>query len=110
NVLRLASGVGREREVRLLIEYGADVNEQGGFYGTALQVASINGHKEIMKLLLENEADVNAVDGYHGTALHAASQGRRQNVVQLLLDNGTYLFSRFFYSRTYSWRQNKTRW
>ncbi|KDR77836.1 hypothetical protein GALMADRAFT_65679, partial [Galerina marginata CBS 339.88] len=45
--------------VKVLLENGAEVNAQGGFYGNALQVASYGGHKGIVKMLLENGAEVN---------------------------------------------------
>ncbi|KAF6796411.1 hypothetical protein CSOJ01_13193 [Colletotrichum sojae] len=43
---------------RLLIEKGADVNAQGGYYGNALQAASDEGHQEIVQLLLTHRANV----------------------------------------------------
>jgi ankyrin repeat protein len=55
--------------VKLLLENNADVNAQGGEYGTALQAASARGYEQTMKLLLENNADVNAQGGYYGNAL-----------------------------------------
>jgi ankyrin repeat protein len=45
---------------RELINKGADVNAQGGVYGSALQAASAKGYFEIIELLLEKGADVNA--------------------------------------------------
>ncbi|KAH7012720.1 uncharacterized protein B0I36DRAFT_436694 [Microdochium trichocladiopsis] len=65
-----------------LLGEGADVNTQGGEYGSALQAASHEGHREDVQLLLDNGADVNAQGGYYGKAL-----GHRE-IVQLLLDNG----------------------
>jgi hypothetical protein len=39
---------------RILIEKGADVNAQGGYYGNALQAASHGGHEQVARLLIEN--------------------------------------------------------
>ena len=50
---------GHERMVSLLLAKGADVNEQGGEYGNALQAASWNGHREVVEMLLD-KVDVNA--------------------------------------------------
>ena len=72
NSLLAASEEGNETMVRLLLEGGADVNAQGGEYGTALQAASYKGHREISLLLLEMGADVNAQGGRYGNALQAA--------------------------------------
>jgi ankyrin repeat protein len=46
--------------VKLLLDKGADVNAQGGYYGNALQAASSDGHEAVVKLLLNKGADVNA--------------------------------------------------
>lgn len=51
---------GQKEIVRLLIEKGADVNAQGGFYGNALQAASVRGDELMIRLLIEKGADVNA--------------------------------------------------
>ncbi|KAK4175394.1 hypothetical protein QBC36DRAFT_331536 [Triangularia setosa] len=73
---------------RALIDGGADVNVQGGHYGTALQAAANGGHRDITQLLLDRGADINAKGGIYGTALLAASQGGYRDIVQLLLDRG----------------------
>ncbi|KAL6410100.1 hypothetical protein AUP68_06511 [Ilyonectria robusta] len=73
---------------RSLVDKGADVNAQGGFYGNALQAASHRGHHEIVQLLLDKGADVNAQGGFYGNALYAASQGDHHEIAQLLLDKG----------------------
>ena len=55
--------------MELLLKKEADVNAQGGHYGTELQAASAGGHMAIVELLVEKQADVNALEGHHGTAL-----------------------------------------
>ena len=74
--------------VALLLEKGADVNAQGGYYGNALQAASLEGREAVVALLLEKGADVNAQGGYYGNALQAALQNRHAAVVALLLEKG----------------------
>jgi ankyrin repeat protein len=49
--------------VTLLLEKGADVNAQGGYFGNALQAASSGGHDSVVTLLLDKGADVNAQGG-----------------------------------------------
>ncbi|TLS21185.1 uncharacterized protein PpBr36_10655 [Pyricularia pennisetigena] len=46
--------------VEKILNDGADVNAQGGFYGNALQIASLGGHKEIVQILVDNGANINA--------------------------------------------------
>ena len=42
--------------MRLLVEKGADVKIQGGFYGDALYAASSGGHEQVVRLLVEKGA------------------------------------------------------
>jgi hypothetical protein len=86
--LYYASWLGFYNVVRLLIEAGADVNAQGGDYGSALQGASLIGNKAIVQLLLEKGADVNAQGGYYRNALQSASLSGNEAIVQLLLEKG----------------------
>ncbi|KAJ5642275.1 hypothetical protein N7490_006275 [Penicillium lividum] len=83
-----ASVNGYEKVVQLLLENGAEVNAQGGFYGNALQAASYEGHDKIVQLLLEKGAEVNAQGGACGNALQAASLRGYDTTVQLLLEKG----------------------
>ncbi|SPJ78511.1 related to ankyrin repeat [Fusarium torulosum] len=73
---------------RDLTTEGADINEQGGLFGNALQAASFNGHREVVQLLLDKGANVNAQGGWFGNALQASSFNGHREVVQLLLDKG----------------------
>ena len=53
----------------MLFDKGADVNVQGGYYGTAFQAASKRGYKEIVDILFDKGADVNIQGGNYGTTL-----------------------------------------
>ena len=55
--------------MRLLLDWGANVNAESREYGNALQAALAEGHKQIMKLLLDYGAEVNAQGGQYGSAL-----------------------------------------
>jgi len=73
----------------LILENGADVNAQGGYYCTALRAAvTADENTEIVELLLENGADVNAQGGHHGTALQAATTNYNTDIIELLLKHG----------------------
>ena len=84
--LYYASLLGFLESVEALVDNGADVNAQGGFYGNALIAASASGHIEIVKLLVEKGATINSFrTAYGGTALEAASFEGHIEIVQLLL-------------------------
>ncbi|KAJ7136784.1 ankyrin repeat-containing domain protein [Mycena epipterygia] len=82
-----ASIYGHHDLVRLLLEFGADINVLG-HYGTPLQAASEAGYASLVELLTERGADVNAPGGYFGTALQAASHEGHYSVVELLIQKG----------------------
>ena len=69
SALQVASLLGHEQIVRILLENQADVNIQGGSHGSALHAASRRGHEHIVGILLENKADVNIRGGLYGSAL-----------------------------------------
>jgi hypothetical protein len=79
-----------EATVRLLLDRGADVNAQGGYYGNALQAAAQrSGNEATVRLLLDRGADVNAQGGCYGNALQAAAErSGNEATVRLLLDRG----------------------
>ncbi|OAG10753.1 HET-domain-containing protein, partial [Paraphaeosphaeria sporulosa] len=59
---------------KMLLDQDAEINDQGGEFGNALQAASQAGHEAIVRTLLESKiTDVNAQGGYYGNALQAAS-------------------------------------
>lgn len=49
NALHAASARGQDEAAALLLEKGANVDAQGGSYGSALQAASYYGHKGVVK-------------------------------------------------------------
>ncbi|KAJ7822839.1 hypothetical protein B0H13DRAFT_2376426 [Mycena leptocephala] len=86
NALQAASSKRHINIVQLLIEYGADVNAQGGEYGSTLQAASFRGHIDIIQLLIEHGADVHAQGGKYGSALKAALYRGPDRKRQLYMD------------------------
>jgi hypothetical protein len=86
--LYYASLAGLEHTVKSLLEKGADVNAQGGYYNTALLAASAEGHDQIVEWLLQEGADVNAQEEGYSTALQAASAGGHDQIVERLLREG----------------------
>ncbi|KAF7978596.1 hypothetical protein HWV62_45320 [Athelia sp. TMB] len=83
-----ASEEGHIEIARLLLENEADVDVEGGRYGTALQAACAEGHLELAVLLLDKGANVNVERGRYGTALRAACAKGHLELAALLLDKG----------------------
>ena len=82
------------RVIQLLLDNGANINNQGGQYGNALQAAVYRGKIGVIRLLLNKGANVNAQGGMFGTALQAAAYNGNIKVIQLLLDNGADINAR----------------
>ncbi|MFH1724640.1 MAG: ankyrin repeat domain-containing protein [Elusimicrobiota bacterium] len=88
--------------VRTLVESGADVNEEGGWFSsslndvigqTALEHAARHGELEIAKLLIRHGADVNHGSG-EWTPLFLAVESGQPEMVRLLLENGANIYRR----------------
>lgn len=85
----------------MLLDRGALLNTQSGYFGTALHSA-VGGEPvdrldskelEIVRLLIGRGADVNAPHWQHGTPLVAACGSSRLEHVKLLLEKGSQLHS-----------------
>ena len=72
--------------VQMLIDKGADVDVEGGHFGTALVAASFMDYDHIVKLLLHHGASAKVE-----SALWIASYRGHEKVVQLLLGHGVGL-------------------
>ncbi|MGE7954463.1 ankyrin repeat domain-containing protein [Lysinibacillus xylanilyticus] len=73
---------------KLLIEVGADINQQDNIQDSAYLYAGAQGKTEILKYMIEHaEPNQNIVNRYGGNALiPAAEKGHLNNVKLLLLD------------------------
>ncbi|KAJ7789811.1 hypothetical protein B0H14DRAFT_2535914 [Mycena olivaceomarginata] len=89
--LTVAAYYGYQKMCQLLLNKGADVNAQGGFYGNAFQAAANGSHDKIVQVLLDKGADVNVQGGHFGNALQAAAYRGHDKIVQVLLDKGAYV-------------------
>ena len=80
--------------MELLIEFGADINAQGGAFGNALSASAGGGHEEVVQTLLQNGADPNARENLEtrGALYQAAARGHPE-VVRLLLHAGAKINS-----------------
>lgn len=77
----------------LLLDYGASINFQAGYFGTALIAAIGAPEKEqgVAELLISRGADVNAPHWRHGTPFGIACRRGDSEKVNLLLKNGANL-------------------
>lgn len=88
SVLYVASRFGHDWVVQRLLERGADISIECGYFGDALQVATHYGFEGTMRLLLENGAEANTQRGFWGSALQAAANIGHEGMIRLLLDHG----------------------
>jgi ankyrin repeat protein len=96
--LHVASYMGHVDAVRVLLEYGADVNVTNSSGISPLLEACTCNHPEVVRLLLEHGADVEAearlAVGFHRRPLHIASGDGRMEIVQLLLQHNAEVNAR----------------
>ncbi|NXC22759.1 PP16A phosphatase, partial [Corythaeola cristata] len=79
------------REIRRLVETGADLDAPRGHGATLLHVAAANGYVEAAELLLEHRAGVDARDEDGWQPLHAAACWAQVPLVELLVAHGADL-------------------
>ena len=90
---------GKTRNIRRLIELGADVNvlnETDECYGGDLSsvfLAAEHGHTEAVDLMLKQGADPNKPSRYGVSPLHIAARNGHSEAIHLLLKNGGNLNS-----------------
>lgn len=92
--LSLAASGGYVAILRLLLDYGADINSRtGSKLGISpLMLASMNGHTQAVRLLIDLGSDVNAqIETNRNTALTLACFQGRGDVVALLLERKAHL-------------------
>ncbi|ETS74192.1 hypothetical protein PFICI_14058 [Pestalotiopsis fici W106-1] len=91
NAIQLAVESGDISMIKLLLDFGADVNGPPSRVAgaTALQIACIKGYIDIVRLLVSRGADINQSGAeYHGrTALEGAAEHGRLDIACLLLEH-----------------------
>ena len=86
--LIIAALCGHISNVKILLEYGAEINANDYDGTTALICASIYDNIEIVKLLLNAGADIDKQDNQGDTALILAASNNNRETVEILLDYG----------------------
>ncbi len=75
--------------VQLLVDAGADIENEDSFYGrTPIFFAAQNGDKEILAYLIESGASVNQKDVNMNDPLSLASEGGFPEIIDLLIEKG----------------------
>lgn len=96
NALHVACKKGHERVVRLLLDYGAEVNARSEdvYAGRTplYYTCDSNGNEAqrviIARMLIDSGADVKISKGELGTALHGACRNGNLDLATLLIENG----------------------
>lgn len=86
--LHYAMLIGSAEIAKVLVEGGANVNEQDYFGVTPLMWASASGYTDIVKLLIEKGADVNIKDQGGLTALFQAKAKNNEEIANILIQAG----------------------
>jgi Ankyrin repeats (3 copies) len=89
--LYCASLLGLSHIVRDLLEGGADVNVEGGYWRYPLLAAVSADQLQTVKVLLDAQADLNVIhrDGNGYTALHMAAQTGNEALLRMLVGAGS---------------------
>jgi len=87
-ILQLATANGNPAIVRILINYGAEVDATDYMDNTALCVAAELGHLEVIRALIQNNANVSHQNMKGDTPLMLAAANKKDEAVTLLLESG----------------------
>lgn len=83
-----AAGAGHFGIVKLLVDYGADVNHSTITNSTPLRAACFDGRLDIVKFLVEHNADFTIANKYKNTCLMISCYKGHKDVVTYLLEKG----------------------
>jgi ankyrin repeat protein len=88
NLVYVASMNNIERDLKFLLDHGADTNFVSEDGWTPLTAATRRGHRQAVGLLLDSNADMSKTTKDGWTPLMIAASNGRVEVVQLLLEKG----------------------
>jgi ankyrin repeat protein len=83
-----AAAKGHTDVIRLLLKNGANINQEGDYWGNALFVASRNGQETAVQMLIEAGACINNEDKGGMTPIQVASEKGHKGIVEMLIKAG----------------------
>jgi ankyrin repeat protein len=83
--LAVASHCGNDEVVRLLLQYGARVNDRDATMMTPMHLAALRGHCGVVEILLQEHADIDAQGPNEETPLRIAVEKGQVELADLLL-------------------------
>eukprot|EP00184_Porphyridium_aerugineum_P002789 CAMPEP_0184700338 /NCGR_PEP_ID=MMETSP0313-20130426/12203_1 /TAXON_ID=2792 /ORGANISM="Porphyridium aerugineum, Strain SAG 1380-2" /LENGTH=588 /DNA_ID=CAMNT_0027159951 /DNA_START=196 /DNA_END=1959 /DNA_ORIENTATION=- len=86
--LHLAVENSHENIVELLLNKGANINDEYNYRATALHIATKKNSASMVKLLLNKGANVNHENNYGITPLYSATEYGFENIFNILVANG----------------------
>jgi len=95
----IASYYNHTAVIKILIQWGADLELKDNLGNTALMGASFKGHKETVSLLLDAGAEINAENEQGATAVTFAAAFGKPEIVSFLLEFGASLEKKKLYDR-----------
>lgn len=82
--------------VRILLDYGANVDNQNGDGQTALHIAAAEGDETLLKYFYGVRASASITDHLDRTPMHLAAENGHANIIEILADK----FKASIYERT----------
>ncbi|KAF2868919.1 ankyrin repeat-containing domain protein, partial [Massariosphaeria phaeospora] len=80
--------IGSTELMEKMLQLGANLDAEGGVYGTALTAATYKGDRRSVEFLLEKGASLNIISGYIGGPLKAAVAYGQIDLAKLLIARG----------------------
>ncbi|KAJ6180539.1 hypothetical protein N7519_011000 [Penicillium mononematosum] len=109
DALQAAAMKGHLSVTNILIQFHANVHNQGGFFGNALQAAAYRGHLDVAEALLSAGASIDT-KGRYKDAFHAAAEGGQGGVIGYFLERGyTFLIDRLLHGTAQASRVPRSR-
>ena len=88
SALTIATMNGNAEVVRLLLEAGANVNQQSDNKNFPLQYAFVSNLEHVLRILMEYNPMTDLVNNHGNTALHRIHSGTSVSIVKILINNG----------------------